>query len=91
MKTKGFSLDLITFSRALAACANLKELRKGKEIHDDVVNMGLLEKKVILCIALVDMYAKFGMLKTIHQVLYHICISGVVTWNAFDCWLCPMW
>ena len=30
MKTKGFSPDPITFSCALAACANLKELRKGK-------------------------------------------------------------
>ena len=70
MKTKGFSPDPITFSCALAACANLKELRKGKEIHDDIVNTGLLEKNIIPSSGLVDMYAKCGMLKIAHQVLH---------------------
>ena len=65
MKTKGFSLDPITFSCSLATCANLKELRKEKEIHDDIVNTGLLEKNVILGIVLMYIYAKCGMLKTL--------------------------
>ena len=50
--------DVVTFLSALKACANIGAIDNGKEIHEEIVTLGVLEGDVVLGNALVDTYAK---------------------------------
>ena len=63
MQHHGISPDVVTFLCILKACVSLSDVDKGKEIHDEIVRKGLLEKHIELGNALVDMYAKCGELE----------------------------
>eukprot|EP00250_Pteridium_aquilinum_P018650 c24150_g7_i1 orf=3-305(-) len=49
-----------TFVDLLKACAKLKDLDRGCDIHAEVSRTGLLERDVFIGSALVGMYAKCG-------------------------------
>ena len=55
---------------------------KGKQIHDEVVKRKLLEKDVVLGTALVDMYARCGMLEKARKVLEELHLRDVIAWSA---------
>ena len=82
MKNEGLSPDAITFISVLKACGGTGALVKGKQIHDEIVSRGLLEKDIVLGTTLVDMYAKCGMITKAHKVLKELPIRNVVSWNA---------
>ena len=82
MQSEGFSADGITFSCILKACGNTWAIGKGKYIHEVIVSRNLLEKDAALGNALVDMYAKFGMLTKANQVLEQLSLRDIVSWNA---------
>ena len=42
----------------LKACATIREADKGKQIIDEIAMQGLLQNRIVMCNALVDMYAK---------------------------------
>ena len=82
MRSEGLSPDGVTFTCILKACANVGDVSKGKLIHDEVIRKGLLYRNVVLGTALVDMYAKCGLLVKAHEVLKELHIRDAVAWSA---------
>ena len=82
MQQDGISPDGITFTCIFKACSSLRAIDKGKQIHDEIVRRGLLEKHVALGNALVDMYAKCGLLAKAHQILKELPIRNEVSWST---------
>ncbi|KAJ9190009.1 hypothetical protein P3X46_001246 [Hevea brasiliensis] len=58
MLERGFEPDEITLASVVSACASLAAIKQGLEIHACVVKCDKLRDDLILCNALVDMYAK---------------------------------
>jgi pentatricopeptide repeat protein len=54
----------------------------GKQVHDEVVSLGLLRQDAVVGNALVDMYAKCGMIQRAQQVHDELSTRDVVSWNA---------
>ena len=82
MNDEGVFPNRITYIFVLKACGIIKALDKGKEIHAEIDQLGLLQKDVILATGLVDMYAKCGQLVKAQEVFDHILVRDVVCWNA---------
>ncbi|KAI5062783.1 hypothetical protein GOP47_0023322 [Adiantum capillus-veneris] len=82
MKHVGFSPDAVTFSCVLYACASIKDIEKGKEIHEEISREGLLEKDNVLAAALLDVYAKCGAFSLARQVFDQLPVRDVVSWNV---------
>ncbi|KAI5060789.1 hypothetical protein GOP47_0025209 [Adiantum capillus-veneris] len=82
MKQEGPSPDAVTFMSVLKACGSIKAAYKGKQIHDEIARQGLLGSDVVLGNALIDMYAKCGVLRKAQQVLEELPYRDVVSWNT---------
>jgi pentatricopeptide repeat protein len=82
MQNEGLFPDEVTFICILKACASTGDLDKGKQIHRDIVNRNLLGKDIVLGTALVDMYAKCGLLAKAQEVLRELPVRDVIPWNA---------
>ena len=82
MRSEGILPDAITFTCILKACGSIGASNKGKEIHEEVALKGLLQKDLVLGTALVDMYAKCGMLEKAREVLRELPGRDIVPWNA---------
>ena len=82
MQREGLSPDNVTFICILKACGSMRSLEKGKQIHEMIVNRNILSKDIILGTALVDMYAKCGMLATSQLVLESLHVRDIIAWNA---------
>ncbi|KAH7387230.1 hypothetical protein KP509_16G011900 [Ceratopteris richardii] len=74
--------DAITYTCILKACGTQGDLELGKDIHEKVVEQGLLQKDGMLGTALVNMYAKCGALHKAHHVLEGLPVRDVISWNA---------
>jgi pentatricopeptide repeat protein len=82
MQDDGISPNVIIFTCILKSCGNAGALDKGKQIHDEILSKGWLEKDVVLGNALVDMYVKCGALVKAQQLLDELHVRDVVSWNA---------
>ena len=82
MQREGFSPDKVTFSCILKACGSIRDIHKGKQIHNLIVTGKFLEKNTVLGSALVDMYTKCGLLTSARQVLGELPIRDVVSWST---------
>jgi pentatricopeptide repeat protein len=78
----GFSPNSVTFLCILNACSSLGSIGKGKEIHNDVLREGLLKKHSLLGNALVDMYAKCGLLIKAQEVFDELPVRDVTAWTT---------
>ena len=83
MQSEGLAANEVTFSCILKVCGRVGFIEKGKQVHDDIVRRDMLQNDVLLGTALVDMYAKCGMLAKAHQVLENLPVQDVICWNAF--------
>jgi pentatricopeptide repeat protein len=72
----------MTLSSGLKACGLIGAKAKGMEIHDYISQKGLLKKDVVLGTALVDMYAKCGLLGKAQGVFNTLPLRDVVLWNS---------
>ncbi|KAI5072782.1 hypothetical protein GOP47_0012888 [Adiantum capillus-veneris] len=82
MKADGFSPNAVTFLCIVKACTSMEAIDKGQELHAEIAAEGLLEKHITLSNALIDMYAKFGMLEKAQEVFDTLPMRDVVSWNA---------
>ncbi|KAH6558955.1 hypothetical protein KP509_1Z035900 [Ceratopteris richardii] len=82
MQSEGLYPDAITYSCVLKACGITKDLSRGKCIHREIANHGILKSNDVLGNALVDMYAKCGAVGRAHQVLEEMSIRSVISWSA---------
>ena len=79
---KAINPNAITYVCMLKACGSIGSLKMGEEIHVEVNRRGLLQRDVVLGTALVDMYAKCGMLEKAQEVFEDLPNRNVVTWSA---------
>ncbi|MCO5580162.1 hypothetical protein L7F22_034029 [Adiantum nelumboides] len=82
MQREGVSPNSVTYVSILKACAVIGAIDKGKQIHDEISRLRLLEHDIVLGSALVDMYAKCGALPQAQNVLEKLPFRDVVLWNA---------
>ncbi|MCO5604539.1 hypothetical protein L7F22_058706 [Adiantum nelumboides] len=59
----------------------MQDIDIGKQIHDKIVNQGLLKNTVVLGNALIDMYAKCAALLKAQEVFDALLVRNVVSWN----------
>ncbi|KAI5057937.1 hypothetical protein GOP47_0027952 [Adiantum capillus-veneris] len=81
MQSEGFSPDAITYACTLKACGIAQDIDTGERIHNEIAGQELLQKHVLLGGALVDMYAKCGVIKA-QKAFDEIPVRNVVSWNA---------
>ena len=74
--------NAITFVCVLKACGSIGALEMGEEIHSEVSKGGVIKRNIILGNALVDMYAKCGMLGHAQQVFDELPVRDTASWNA---------
>ncbi|KAH7421810.1 hypothetical protein KP509_13G076800 [Ceratopteris richardii] len=82
MRLLGVPPDTVSFASVLRACGILKALQNGEEIHNEIARQGLLGCDIVLGNALIDMYAKCGVLEKAQQVLQELPVRNVVSWNC---------
>jgi pentatricopeptide repeat protein len=82
MRTEGASPDAITFTCVLKACTNTGSAGKGIRVHNEIVSMSLPLEDSLLGTALVEMYAKCGMLARARDVLEGLPVRSVVCWSV---------
>ncbi|KAL5990551.1 hypothetical protein ACLOJK_011453 [Asimina triloba] len=82
MRSYGAKPDQATFVSILKACANLASLRDGKEVHSLIIQTGLGSDEHT-GIALIDMYAKCGDVRSSLQVFNEMeSKQDVTSWNS---------
>ncbi|KAH7281174.1 hypothetical protein KP509_36G033700 [Ceratopteris richardii] len=82
MQDSGVTPNAFTFSSVLKACASLKNFTIGMEVHAKMEQEGLLETSQIAGNALIDMYAKCGLVTNAQEVFDLMPTQDVVSWNA---------
>ena len=82
MQGEGLSPNGITFLCIVKACGSIGALDKGKQIQEEVVSRGLLEKDVLYGNALLDMYSKCGAPSKAQEVFAELKIRDIVSWTA---------
>ncbi|XP_059626579.1 pentatricopeptide repeat-containing protein At5g59600 [Cornus florida] len=68
-------------SSLLPACATKADLRRGKEIHGYAVMIGV-EEDIFVRSALIDMYAKCGLIYEARTLFHKMSERNTVTWNS---------
>ncbi|XP_057842691.2 pentatricopeptide repeat-containing protein At4g21065-like [Cryptomeria japonica] len=77
----GVKPNFPTFVSILPACAKMGALEHGMEIHQKIVEGGLLSYGVVAT-ALIDMYAKCGSIHKARGLFDKMDYPDVATWNA---------
>lgn len=82
MKEEGWRPNDVTVLGALSACSQLGALKQGEIIHGYVVDEKL-DRNVIVCNAVIDMYAKCGFVDKAYSVFCNMsCGKSLITWNT---------
>lgn len=81
MKESGVKPDAITYTSVLPACSNLAALEQGKEIHNYVIERKLESNEVVMG-ALLDMYAKCGVVDEALNVFHQLPERDAVSWTS---------
>ncbi|XP_057873705.2 pentatricopeptide repeat-containing protein At4g30700-like [Cryptomeria japonica] len=81
MELSGVKPNSKTFASILQACAKMGALEQGINIHQSVMEMGLLSD-VVVTNALVDMYAKCGSVNKACKLFESMPQRHVASWNA---------
>ncbi|KAL2460911.1 Pentatricopeptide repeat-containing protein [Abeliophyllum distichum] len=81
MQNEGHMPDMVTVVSVLPASTATGNLRVGKSIHAYVLRRGL-ESYVNVATALIDMYAKCGLVGTARFIFDRMDMRTVVSWNT---------
>ncbi|KAH7388370.1 hypothetical protein KP509_16G072300 [Ceratopteris richardii] len=82
MKKDDVFPNVVTYVNILKACSAIGEVKKGEEIHMEIERLGLLNEHYILGTALVDMYAKHGLIEKSQEVFDKLLLRDAVCWTA---------
>jgi pentatricopeptide repeat protein len=72
----------VTFACVLKACGINGGLGKGKAIHSEVEQKGLVRTSQLVGNSLVDMYAKCGVLESAREVFESLVARDLVSWTV---------
>lgn len=81
MVERGVAVDHFTYPSVLKACGEMKDLSRGRKVHDRVAG-GVLGWNLYVCNALVSMYAKCGDLTAARKVFEEMPHRDAVSWNG---------
>ncbi|PON46942.1 DYW domain containing protein [Parasponia andersonii] len=81
MNSDGMMPDEVSLASILSACANVKGLNQGQQVHCLSIKSGL-ETSLYAGSSLVDMYAKCGAIETAHKVFSVMPQWSVVSMNV---------
>ncbi|KAF8718765.1 hypothetical protein HU200_025067 [Digitaria exilis] len=81
MMATGILPSSATIASIMPAFANAADLKQGKEVHAYSVVTGV-EQDLTVSSALVDMYAKCGLVLEAHQLFDKMAERSTVTWNS---------
>ncbi|XP_057873045.2 pentatricopeptide repeat-containing protein At3g24000, mitochondrial-like [Cryptomeria japonica] len=81
MQLAGVKPNSTTFASILPACAKMGALEQGMDIHQSIMEAGLLSD-IIVGNALIDMYAKCGSIDKARELFDKMPHRNVVSWNA---------
>ena len=82
MRREGLSPNDITFNCILKACGSTRSFKEGKQIHNEILSRGLMEKNILLGTSMVDMYTNCSMLAKAYEVLRSLPIRAIISWNT---------
>ncbi|CAM8888340.1 unnamed protein product [Rhodiola kirilowii] len=80
MMKEGVEPGEVTMVSVLSACAHLGALEQGKWVHDYISRNGLI-MNVYVGAALMDMYAKNGVVDEAEVVFRNLTVKNIYTWN----------
>ncbi|XVF45534.1 hypothetical protein PTKIN_Ptkin02bG0213900 [Pterospermum kingtungense] len=75
----GIEPDELTLASVVSACASLSAIKEGRQIHARVVKCNKLRNDLVLCNALVDMYAKCSRINEARCVFDRMPVRNVVS------------
>lgn len=81
MKEPNIHPDAVSLVNVLPACGSIGALMWGKQAHGYAIRVELF-KDVFVANAIVDMYAKCGMMDAANKFFDHMTIKDVVSWNS---------
>ncbi|CAM6033764.1 unnamed protein product [Sphagnum compactum] len=82
MQQEGLIPDSFTFVQLLNACASLRALESGRQIHAQIIQSGC-ECNIFVESGLIDMYAKCGSLADARKKVFNkMTTRDVVAWNT---------
>eukprot|EP01018_Ginkgo_biloba_P022920 Gb_32227 [translate_table: standard] len=81
MQLTGMKPNIVTLPSVLAACSDLVDLKKGREIHNYIIKTGF-ESDVFVRSALLTMYTKCGSVEVARRVFTQMPQKNVISWNA---------
>ncbi|KAK1369779.1 Pentatricopeptide repeat-containing protein [Heracleum sosnowskyi] len=79
MMNCGVKPDEVTLASVVSACACLSIIREGKQIHAQIIKFDRLRTDLVICNALVDMYAKCNKIREARQIFDNMPIKNVVS------------
>ncbi|KAJ3697423.1 hypothetical protein LUZ61_001128 [Rhynchospora tenuis] len=81
MREIGIKYDVISFTGALSACANMSAFKNGKEIHCQLVR-NLLSNHLFVANSLLDLYTKAGSFEIATRIFQRISNRDATSWNS---------
>ncbi|KAI3804440.1 hypothetical protein L1987_25983 [Smallanthus sonchifolius] len=78
---RGLEPDAISFSSSLSACANMAEIKTGKEIHGVCVR-NIFYNNLVVSNSVLDLYTKCGRIDLAQKVFDEIPSKDVASWNT---------
>ena len=83
MQDDSFEPNAFTYACILKACGILGATHKGQDIHANIKVQGLvLQKDLVLCNALIDMYAKCGACANAQDMFDELRVRDVISWTT---------
>ncbi|XP_021801507.1 pentatricopeptide repeat-containing protein At4g19191, mitochondrial-like [Prunus avium] len=81
MEAAGEKPDLVTVLSLASGCGQTGALELGKWIHNYAFSNGLRDS-IVVCNALIDMYAKCGNINSARELFYALPVRTVVSWTT---------
>ncbi|XP_057870853.1 pentatricopeptide repeat-containing protein At4g14050, mitochondrial [Cryptomeria japonica] len=81
MQKTNLKPDGFIMASVLSVCANIAALESGKQFHAHIIVSGF-ENDVVVCSALVGMYAKSGIVEDAYHMFDKMHQRNVVSWNS---------
>ncbi|KAH7420504.1 hypothetical protein KP509_13G010300 [Ceratopteris richardii] len=82
MQLEGVTPNAVTVVFSLKACGSTCSITKGREIHAEIERQQLQKKNPVVGNALVDMYAKSGLVRLAEEVFDKLPNQNVFSWTA---------